>query len=192
MRAMADVIRFEEVGVARLRDRLGAVETANADLIAYARGHHRATHAIHEAVLAMMAAGGVEEALSLVACEWPDLLGIDRATVALVIGDKAFRIDTEGTFALEPAWVDRAHAQADPVALRTGEHGDALFGAAASQMKSEAIVRVGEVHADRPYGVLLLGERRRRELPSGEGTSLLAFLGRALDAMIGGWTGTNL
>ena len=126
-----------------------------------------------------------------IAHEWPEVLGIDRAAVALVIGDEAFRTDVDGTFALDPAWVDRAHGQADPVALRTGDHGDALFGSAAAQMKSEAIVRIGEPDDTRPYGVLLLGERRRRELPTGEGTSLMAFLGRSLDAMIGGWTGTN-
>lgn len=188
---MADVIRFEEAGVAKLRDRLGAVETANADLIAYARGHHRATHAIHEAALALMGAAGVRDALEIVAHDWPALLGIDRATVALVLAGEAFRIDIDGTYSLEPQWIDRAHRLADPVALRTGDHGDALFGAAAADMHSEAIVRIGSPGQGRPYGVLLLGETRRRDLPGGEGTSLLAFLGRALDAMIAGWTGTN-
>lgn len=191
MASMAEVIRFEEVGVAKLRDRLGEIETANADLIAYARGHHRATNAIHEAVLAAMAADGVEEALTVIAHDWPEHLGIDRAAVALVVGDKAFRIDIDGTFALEPEWIDRAHRLADPVALKTGDHGDALFGAAAPDMKSEAIIRIGEQQGDAPYGVLLLGEKRRRDLPGGEGTSLLSFLGRSLGAMIAGWTGTN-
>ncbi|MBW0144761.1 DUF484 family protein [Sphingomicrobium clamense] len=188
---MAEVIRFEEVAVAKLRDRLGAVETANADLIAYARGHHRATNAIHDAVLAILAAEGVEDALQMIVELWPGLLGIDRATVALVIGDTAYRVDVDGTYSLEPQWVERAFALADPVALRTGDHGDALFGAAARDMKSEAIIRIGDRHSGSPFGVLLLGEERRRELPGGEGTSLLAFLGRSLGAMIGGWTGTN-
>ena len=191
MASMAEVIRFEEVAVATLRDRLGAVETANADLIAYARGHHRATNAIHEAVLAAMAADGVEEALAVVAHDWPEILGIDRATAALVIGDTAFRIDVDGIFALEAQWVDRAYRLANPVALKTGDHGDALFGAAAKDMKSEAVIRIGERQGEAPYGVLLLGEERRRDLPGGEGTSLLSFLGRALGAMIAGWTGTN-
>lgn len=191
MASMAEVIRFEEVAVAKLRDRLGEIETANADLIAYARGHHRATNAIHEAVLAAMAANGVEAALEVVAHEWPALLGIDRATVALVVGDEAFRIDVDGAFALEPQWVERAYRLADPVALKTGDHGDALFGAVAKDMKSEAVIRIGEQQGDAPYGVLLLGETRRRDLPGGEGTSLLSFLGRSLGAMIAGWTGTN-
>ena len=36
---MATVIPFEERAVAHLRERLGAVEEANQDLIAFARGH---------------------------------------------------------------------------------------------------------------------------------------------------------
>jgi hypothetical protein len=36
---MGQVIQFEEAGVAHLRDRLGAAEEANQDLIAFARGH---------------------------------------------------------------------------------------------------------------------------------------------------------
>jgi uncharacterized protein YigA (DUF484 family) len=49
---MATVIPFEERAVARLRDRLGAAEEANQDLIAFARGHSGAVASIHQAVLA--------------------------------------------------------------------------------------------------------------------------------------------
>ena len=43
MPAMGRVISFEERAVATLRDRLGAAESANEDLIAFARGHSGAT-----------------------------------------------------------------------------------------------------------------------------------------------------
>ena len=44
---MATVIPFEERAVAHLRERLGAVEEANQDLIAFARGHSGAVTSIH-------------------------------------------------------------------------------------------------------------------------------------------------
>ena len=53
---MATVIPFEERAVARLRDRLGAAEEANQDLIAFARGHSGAVASIHQAVLAAIGA----------------------------------------------------------------------------------------------------------------------------------------
>ena len=57
---MATVIPFEERAVAHLRERLGAVEEANQDLIAFARGHSGAVASIHEAVLAAIEADGIE------------------------------------------------------------------------------------------------------------------------------------
>jgi uncharacterized protein YigA (DUF484 family) len=58
---MATVIPFEERAVARLRERLGAAEEANQDLIAFARGHSGATASIHEAVLAAIEAEGFDQ-----------------------------------------------------------------------------------------------------------------------------------
>src|SRR3982750_2415875 len=57
---MATVIPFEERAVAHLRERLGAVEEANEDLIAFARGHSGAVASIHSAVLAAIEADGVD------------------------------------------------------------------------------------------------------------------------------------
>ena len=56
---MATVIPFEERAVAHLRERLGAVEEANEDLIAFARGHSGAVASIHNAVLATIDADGI-------------------------------------------------------------------------------------------------------------------------------------
>ena len=68
---MATVIPFEERAVAHLRQRLGAVEEANEDLIAFARGHSGAVASIHEAVLAAIDADSVEALLHVVTQEWP-------------------------------------------------------------------------------------------------------------------------
>ena len=57
---MATVIHFEERAVAQLRERLGAAEEANQDLIAFARGHSGAVASIHAAVLAAIEADGIE------------------------------------------------------------------------------------------------------------------------------------
>jgi len=43
---MGRVIPFEERAVARLRERLGAAEEANQDLLAFARGHSGAVASI--------------------------------------------------------------------------------------------------------------------------------------------------
>jgi len=71
---MATVIPFEERAVAHLRRRLGAIEEANQDLIAFARGHSGAVASIHEAVLAGLEAESIESLFHVITQEWP-LLG---------------------------------------------------------------------------------------------------------------------
>ena len=105
---MATVIPFEERAVAHLRQRLGVVEEANEDLIAFARGHSGAVASIHEAVLAAIDADSVEVLLHVVTQEWPLILGIDSVALALIVGDEGFRADGSGVQLVEPAILRRA------------------------------------------------------------------------------------
>ena len=93
---MATVIPFEERAVAHLRERLGAAEEANQDLIAFARGHSGAVASIHDAVLAAIEADSIEALLHVVTQEWPLILGIDAVALSLIVGDQGFRADGGG------------------------------------------------------------------------------------------------
>ena len=93
---MGMVIPFEERAVARLRERLGAVEEANQDLLAFARGHSGAVASIHDAMLAALEADGLEALFHVVTQEWPLILGLDSVALALVVGDQGFRADADG------------------------------------------------------------------------------------------------
>jgi uncharacterized protein len=112
---MARVIPFKDHALAHLRERLGAVEEANQDLIAFARGHSGAVTAIHEAVIAAMEADSVEDLLHVVTQEWPLILGIDAVALALVVGNKAFRADCNGVQNVEPQLLMRSIEQVNGV-----------------------------------------------------------------------------
>src|SRR4051812_32107773 len=116
---MATVIPFEERAVAHLRQRLGAVEEANEDLIAFARGHSGAVASIHQAVLAAIDAESVEGLLHVVTQEWPLILGIDAVAVSLIIGSQGFRADGSGVQLVDPQILARLMAGIDGVAMRT-------------------------------------------------------------------------
>jgi uncharacterized protein YigA (DUF484 family) len=186
IRAMGMVIPFEERAVARLRERLGAIEEANQDLIAFARGHSGAVASIHEAILAGLEADGLESLFHVVTQEWPLILGLDSVALALVVGDKGFRADANGVQFVEPQIVDRAIAGIDGVELRNVGRGHPLFGPACSLIRSEALIRI---HADKPlpYGLLALGQRSAQALDTRHGSELLLFLGNSLAAMIRRW-----
>ena len=183
---MATVIPFEERAVAHLRERLGAAEEANQDLIAFARGHSGAVASIHSAVLAAMEADGVDALLHVVTQEWPLILGIDAVALALIIGDKGFRADGNGVQIVEPRLLEREVLKVDGVQMRTVARGHPLFGPACDLIRAEALVRI-DCEPPLPSGLLAIGQRAELNLDARHGSELLMFLGRSLAAIIRRW-----
>ena len=183
---MGKVISFEERAVATLRDRLGAAESAKDDLIAFARGHSGATAAIHSAVLALMEADGLDALFDVVANDWPRILGLDHAVLALVADGKGFRIEAGRVGTVEPRIVDRAIERLDPVTMRTVACGHPMFGTAARHVRSEALILL-QAEAPLPYGLLLLGQKEAASFDNRHGAQLLGFLGSCLGAMLRRW-----
>ena len=183
---MGMVIPFEERAVARLRERLGAVEEANQDLLAFARGHSGAVASIHDAMLAALDADSLEALFHVVTQEWPLMLGLDSVALALVVGDRGFRADADGVQFVAPQIVDKAMKGVDGVEMRNVGRGHPLFGPACSLIRSEALIRID---ADRPlpYGLLVLGQRAEQKVDGRHGSELLLFLGSGLAAMIRRW-----
>ena len=183
---MGRVIQFEPSALATLRERLGAAESANEDLIAFARGHSGAVSTIHRAVLGAIEADGIEQLLVTVTRGWPSVLGLDLVALALVIGGEGFRADANGVEPVAPQLIDRAISGLETVELRAVPRGHALFGAAADGVRAEALIRI-DCGAGLPYGLLALGQRDEGDIEAGHGASLLHFLGQSLAAMIARW-----
>ena len=183
---MGSVHNFEDRAVANLRARLGEVEEANQDLIAFARGHHGAVAAIHRAVLLAMQSADLSELLAVVTGEWPDLLGIDHTALALTGTPTATVAAEDRVSPIDPAILRRALRGLGPVALRDVERGHPLFGPACAAVRAEALIRV-ESRSGQPLGLLLLGQSRSPGLDSCGGSELLRFLGQSLGAMIARW-----
>ena len=183
---MATVIPFEERAVAHLRQRLGAVEEANQDLIAFARGHSGAVTSIHEAVLAAIETDTIEALLHVVTQEWPLILGIDAVAVSLIVGAQGFRADGSGVQQVDPAILRRAIERVQGVDMRTVERGHPLFGPACDLIRAEALIRI-HCEPPLPTGLLALGQRAELSLDARHGSELLMFLGKSLAAMIRKW-----
>ncbi|HVM23670.1 MAG TPA: DUF484 family protein [Sphingomicrobium sp.] len=183
---MATVIPFEERAVARLRERLGAAQEANEDLIAFARGHSGAVASIHEAVLAAIEAETIEALLHVVTQEWPLILGIDSVALSLIIGNQGFRADGAGVQLVDPEILRRAMDRVDAVEMRQVERGHPLFGPACELIRAEALIRL-DCEPPLPAGLLALGQRAELNLDGGHGSELLLFLGKSLAAMIRRW-----
>ncbi|WP_310468458.1 DUF484 family protein [Sphingomonas sp.] len=186
---MGRVIQFEERAVAHLREKLGAAEEANQDLIAFARGHSGAASAIHAAVLAGLEADSIESLLHIVTHEWPLILGIDAVALSLIVGDDGFRADGNGVQRVAPQILARAIGEVDGVTMRTVTRGHPLFGPACDLIRAEALIRLDNP-APLPSGLLALGQRTSQQLDARHGSELLLFLGHSLAAMIRRWMTT--
>ena len=183
---MATVIPFEERAVAHLRQRLGAVEEANQDLIAFARGHSGAVASIHEAVIASLEADSIESLFHVVTQEWPLILGIDAVALSLVVGEQGFRADGGGVQHVDPALLKRAIDRVEGVEMQTVKRGHPLFGPACDLIRAQALVRI-HCEPPLPSGLLALGQRAELSLDARHGSELLMFLGRSLAAIIRRW-----
>ena len=187
---MGSVIQFEQTAVAALRERLGAAETARADLLAFARGHSGAVATIHEAVIAGLDASSFDELIAVVTHGWPNLLGLEAVALALIVGDQGFRIDACGVETIERKMIERALGSTGNVALRAVGRGHPLFGASAAAINAEALVGI-RAEAPLPRGILLLGQSANQPASSDQGSQLLRFLGAALGAMLRRWATTS-
>jgi uncharacterized protein YigA (DUF484 family) len=183
---MATVIPFEERAVAQLRERLGVIEEANQDLIAFARGHSGAVASIHGAVLAAIEADSIECLLHVVTQEWPLILRIDAVALSLIVGNRGFRADGSGVQQVEPAILRRAFDRVEGVDMRTVERGHPLFGPACDLIRAEALIRI-DCEPPLPCGLLALGQRAELSLDARHGSELLMFLGRSLAAIMRKW-----
>ena len=183
---MGRVIQFEERAVAHLREKLGVIEEANQDLIAFARGHSGAVASIHAAVLAAIEADGIERLFHVVTQEWPLILRIDAVALSLIVGDQGFRADGNGVQLVEPQILRRAIDQVDGIEMRTVERGHPLFGPACDLIRAQALIRI-DSEPPFPAGLLALGQRTTQSLDGRHGSELLMFLGRSLGAMIRRW-----
>ena len=179
---MAQVISFQEQAVARLRQRLGAVEEANEDLIAFARGHWGAVASINAATLAAIEAPTIDALLDVVARRWPEMLGIDHVAIGLIVGDRGFVADRHSIQRTEPAFVERMTATCPAVEVRSVDCGHPLFGPAASpSIRAEALIPI-EGPPPYPHGLLVLGQATELAADGGQGSSLLHFLGQVVAA----------
>lgn len=181
---MGETIQFQARAVARLRQRLGEAQEANEDLIAFARGHSGAVASIHAATLAAIVTASVEDLLEVVTQRWPDILGIDSAAVALVVGSQGFRADSSGIERVEAAFVERMLAGLAPVEVRSVKSGHPLFGASAfERIGAEALIRI-DTFEPYPHGLLVLGQKAELAADSSHGSQLLLFLGRVVGATL--------
>ena len=162
---MAAMLRAERMHAATMAERADGV-------LAAGRAAAGLTQRVHAAVLALLHAS---DAAECIAFELPGLLAVDAMSLCAEPGLAGAR--TLPTRAVAGLLDGR-----DVVFRAAPEHRALLHGEAAGLAHADALVRVP---GQGPPALLALAAREARALDPSQGTGALAFLGRAVAAVLG-------
>lgn len=179
-----NVLSFEAAARRRLERRLADLSAANIELSHFAAGSAGMAEASQAACVALMSAGTLPQIVRTVTHEWPAILGIEIAALALASHDEAFRAGPAGIQRLPARRVRAWHAGAGGAQVRASTGDVPMFGEQGSAVRTVGIVPL-RLEAPLGCGVLALGSRAPLAAGPVGGTETLDFLGAALSRMIG-------
>ena len=172
----------------RLKADVARLKGQQRALIATSRFNLTSQTRIHAAVLAIISATSFEQLLQVVTTDLAVMLDVDVVTIGVEsTGGPTARLPVQGIHLLKTGTVDSILGSERDVILRADTVGDpALFGGGAGLVRSEALLRLS-VSDHAPTGLLCIGTRKAEKFHPGQGTELLTFLARSLEATIGAW-----
>ena len=182
------VVNLQHFLVERLRQQLAEARLAHDNLVDIGRANLTIQARVHKAVLALLSANSFEHLIETVATDLAVILDLDAVALGVEQGAEELPpVRLEGLVQLEPGTVDALIGRGRTVTLvdRVDGHA-ALFGAAASLVSSQALIRL-QVSRKTPPALLALGSRRDKQFHEGQRTELLTFLARALERSIRAW-----
>jgi len=182
------VVDMQRFMVDRLRGEIDNLRDATQDVIETSRWNMSVQQRTHAAVLAMLAADGLDPLFRLISEELPLVLGIDVMTIGF---EPAFppmtRLIAPEVHSLAPGSVDKLLGTGGEISLRTGLADDGtVFGPAAELVSSVALIRINP-GAEAPVGLFALGAREPDFFQPGQGTELIAFLARVVERCVERW-----
>ena len=182
------VVNLQHFLVERLRLQLAETRHAHDGLVAIGRANLTIQARVNRAVLALLSARSFEQLIEFVATDLAVILDLDAVALGVEQGvDELPPVRLDGLVQLESGTVDELIGRGRTVTLVDRTEGQtALFGAAASLISSQALIRL-QVSRKTPPALLALGSRRAKQFHEGQRTELLTFLARALERSIQAW-----
>jgi hypothetical protein len=182
------VVNLQHFLVERLRQQLTEARHAHDGLVAIGRANLTIQARVNRAVLALLSARSFEQLIEFVATDLAVILDLDAVALGVEQGvDELPPVRLDGLVQLESGTVDELIGRGRTVTLVDRTEGQtALFGAAASLISSQALIRL-QVSRKTPPALLALGSRRAKQFHEGQRTELLTFLARALERSIRAW-----
>lgn len=187
-RAKGGVIDLQAAMMERQRSENARLASLQAELLATSRANMSSQQRIHAGVLALLEATTFENLISAITTDLAVLLDVDVVSLCVEAPEGHHHRDVAGVHILMPGDVDAIMGTRDTL-LTPALHGqNPLYGAAATLVRSEALLRL-RPSATSPTGLLALGSRHEGRFDASQGTELLGFLARILELCIRTWLG---
>ncbi len=195
------VVDLQRVMVEKLRAEIDRLRSAEHELVSLGRNNMHHQGRVHAAALALLGATTLEHLIELVGTDLAVDLDVDAATLcfeapppageARSTPDSGRAPPPDGVacrgLRLVPRGAVKRLLDGKSIVLLADEPGDKdLFGEAASLVRSQALISI-EPRRGAPFGILALGSRHAEKFHPGQGTELLAFLGRVAEHCIRSW-----
>lgn len=183
------VVDIQKVMLDRRVEEITELRNCAIEVIETSRTNMTMQTRTHAAALALLQAVSLEHLLRVVQEDVPLLLDVDVAVLAFEAGDRPLSelVVSESRYLKTGAVDELIGADKDVRLIREVRDDGTVFGGAAGLVRSGALARLRPSHAT-PPGLLALGSRSGTFHP-GQGTELLQFLARALEACVSRWHG---
>jgi hypothetical protein len=174
------VVDMQRFMVETLRGELDGLRDTTHEVIETSRSNMAFQSRTHDAVLALLSAGDIQELVETVTDELPVLLDVDMAVVGFEPME-SLALACADIGRLDDGEVDRLIGVGRDVALiRAMTDDGTIFAGGAGLARSAALARL-RPGAALPTGLLALGLRREGAFHPGQGTELLRFLARVVE-----------
>jgi uncharacterized protein len=178
------VIDMQQFLITRRESEMDELRDAAQDVIETSRSNMSTQTRIHGAVLSVLSARAWEDVLRVVTQDWPLLLAVDAVALGFEVDSQPHtHLMDNDLRRLPPGFVDGVLDGDQEVRLYRQINDDGtVFAAAAGLVRSAALTRI---HAGPgwPTGLLAMGARDDTFDP-GQGTELISFLSRVLEACL--------
>ncbi len=177
---------FQRYRLAKLQDDFIALKAENEDLMDLMQEQLQRQNRINDAVAALLDAPDFFSTIRLIAHDFVELLDQESVGFFLEAGGWLDQGDYDGLRVVEPGLVGRWLNGSD-ISLEEVDAGLAdLYGAAAGNVRSQALVRI-TIREGLPPGLLALGHRDPMHYATGLATEQVEFLGGVIERCLRKW-----
>ncbi len=180
------VVDIQTYMLDRLKNESDDLKDAANLLISTTRANMMIQTRTHASVIALLGADTFEKLVHVTCFDLPLLLDVDAVSLCFETGETGqTQLGASDIRWFAPGTVNKVMGSEDDFAKlleHTSDDGS-VFGEAAGIVRSAALARIGPGKMA-PRGLLALGSRTKGAFHGGQGTDLLVFLARVLDACV--------